>query len=159
MSKTLYCIRHGLSLHNKLYHKHGSKTFFAPFPVSRIEVLSSWRTAGTGLNEKFWCGIWTGSAGVRLGLGDGITNPYTASFGDATGSAHNTVKNIAFVTGSKHHFFNGGDWLGHNNDIDFTFTTPLPAFTQLYYGMGSCEASSIGTKNIRGHITMMVYEA
>ena len=28
MSKTLYCIRHGLSLHNKLYHKHGSKTFY-----------------------------------------------------------------------------------------------------------------------------------
>ena len=29
----------------------------------------------------------------------------------------------------------------------------------IYYGMGSGEASSIGTKNIRGHITMMVYEA
>ena len=28
MSKNLYCIRHGLSLHNKLYHKHGSKTFY-----------------------------------------------------------------------------------------------------------------------------------
>jgi len=28
MAKTLYCIRHGLSLHNKLYHKHGSKTFY-----------------------------------------------------------------------------------------------------------------------------------
>lgn len=28
MSKTLYCIRHGLSLHNKLYHKYGSKTFY-----------------------------------------------------------------------------------------------------------------------------------
>jgi broad specificity phosphatase PhoE len=28
MSKTIYCIRHGLSLHNKLYHKYGSKTFY-----------------------------------------------------------------------------------------------------------------------------------
>ena len=69
------------------------------------------------------------------------------------------VKNIGFVTGSKHTFDNGGDWEGHNNDLDFTFETPLPAFTQIYYGMGSCEASSIGTKNVRGYITMMVYEA
>lgn len=28
MSKTIYCIRHGLSLHNQLYHKYGSKTFY-----------------------------------------------------------------------------------------------------------------------------------
>ena len=124
--------------------EHGSKIFHAPFAVSRIEVLSSWRTAGTGDDEAFWCGIWTGSAGVRIGASSG---------------AHNTVKNIGFVTGAKHVFNNGGDWEGHNNDLDFTFSTPLPAFTQIYYGMGSGEASSIGTKNIRGHITMMVYEA
>ena len=124
--------------------EHGSKTFFAPFPVSRIEVLSSWRTAGTGDEEKFWCGIWTGSAGVRLGV---------------TSSAHNTVKNIGFVTGSIHEWFTGGDWNGHNNDIDFTFETPLPPFTQIYYGMGTGETSDVGTKNIRGYITMMVYEA
>ena len=30
MSKTLYCIRHGLSLHNKLYEKYGSTTFYNP---------------------------------------------------------------------------------------------------------------------------------
>ena len=114
------------------------------FPVSRIEVLSSWRTAGTGDEEKFWCGIWTGSAGVRLGV---------------TSSAHNTVKNIGFVTGSIHEWFTGGDWNGHNNDIDFTFETPLPPFTQIYYGMGTGETSDVGTKNIRGYITMMVYEA
>jgi len=30
MSKTIYCIRHGLSLHNVLYHKYGIKTFYNP---------------------------------------------------------------------------------------------------------------------------------
>ena len=124
--------------------EHGSKIFHAPFAVSRIEVLSSWRTAGTGDDEAFWCGIWTGSAGERLG---------------ATSGAHSTVKNIGLVTGSIQTFDNGGNWEGHNNDLDFTFSTPLPAFTQIYYGMGTGEASSVGTKNIRGHITMMVYEA
>ena len=28
MTKSLYCIRHGLSLHNILYNRHGSKTFY-----------------------------------------------------------------------------------------------------------------------------------
>ena len=28
--KKLYCIRHGLALHNALYHKYGSKTFYNP---------------------------------------------------------------------------------------------------------------------------------
>ena len=30
MSKTIYCIRHGLSLHNLLYHKYGSDIFTSP---------------------------------------------------------------------------------------------------------------------------------
>ena len=30
MSKTIYCISHGLSLHNLLYHKYGSDIFTSP---------------------------------------------------------------------------------------------------------------------------------
>ena len=124
--------------------EHGSKCFFAPFAISRIEVLSSWRVAGTGDDELFWVGLWTGSAGERLG---------------ATSGAHNTIKNNGFVTGSIQTFSNGGNWEGHNNDLDFTFSTPLPAFTQIYYGFGSGETASVGSKNVRGHLMMMVHEA
>lgn len=52
MTKNIYCIRHGLSLHNKLYHKHGSNTFYDPdyidtplLPEGReqaINLASSW---------------------------------------------------------------------------------------------------------------------
>ena len=137
--------------------QHGSQCFFAPFAVSRIEALSSWRTAGTGAGEGFWCGVWTGSAGNRLGLGDGITDPFAT--GGATGSAQNTNKYIGWVTGSKHVITSAGNWIGHNNDIDYTFPTPLPAFTQIFFGHGTTEASSVGQKNTRGHLTLMVYEA
>ena len=36
---------------------HFVPSFFAPFAISRIQVLSSWRTAGTGDNEGFWVGL------------------------------------------------------------------------------------------------------
>ena len=116
--------------------------FFAPFAISRIEALSSWRTAGTGDDEGFWCGMWTGSAGERLG---------------DTSGAHGTTKNIGFLTGSKSIFSNGGNWEGSNNDLDVSVS--LPAFTQIYYGHGTTETSGVGAKNTRGHITLMVYEA
>ena len=47
MSKTIYCIRHGLSLHNLLYKKYGSSTFYNPdyvdtmlLPEGRQQALS-----------------------------------------------------------------------------------------------------------------------
>ena len=122
--------------------QHGSMCFFAPFAISRIEALSSWRTAGTGDDEGFWCGMWTGSAGERLG---------------DTSGANGTTKNIGFLTGSKSIFSNGGNWEGSNNDLDVSVS--LPAFTQIYYGHGTTETSGVGAKNTRGHITLMVYEA
>lgn len=120
-----------------------NKMFTAPFPISRIEALGSWRPANAGsLDEGYWVGIWTGSAGERLGLGT-----------DAN------TQNIGFVTGAKGIYANATDWAGNNLDLDYTFSPPLPAHTQIFYGHGTTEASSISQRNTKGHLQLIVYEA
>ena len=123
-----------------------NKMFTAPFAISRIEVLASWRPGGSSAasGEGFWVGLWTGSAGVRLG---------------AAAGAHSTNAYIGWVTGSKSTYDTGGDWEGGINDLDYTFSSPLAAHTQIFYGMGTTEASSVGQKNVKGHIQIIVYEA
>ena len=120
-----------------------NKMFTAPFPISRIEAFGSWRPANAGsAGEGYWVGIWTGSAGERLG----------------EGSDANT-QNIGFVTGSKGVYANAADWAGNNLDLDYTFSTPLPAHTQIFYGHGTSEASSVAQRNTKGHLQLIVYEA
>jgi len=122
-----------------------NKMFVAPFPISRIEVLASWRpqTAGSA-GEKYWAGLWTGSAGVRLGeeAGQNNTNVY-----------------IGLVTGSTGVYYEAANFEGNNLDLDYTFPTPLPAHTQIFYAHGTGEAANVSQKNTKGHIQIMVYEA
>jgi len=122
-----------------------NKMFVAPFPISRIEVLASWRPSAAGAeNEGFWVGLWTGSAGVRLGEEAG---------------QNNTNALIGLVTGSTGIYYEAANFEGNNLDLDYTFPTPLPAQTQIFYGHGTTETANVSQKNTKGHIQIMVYEA
>ena len=54
LSKTLYCIRHGLSEHNINYFKYGSKTFYDPMFTDTKLVEDGVHQVGFSPNGKFF---------------------------------------------------------------------------------------------------------
>lgn len=52
MAKTIYCIRHGLSIHNYLYHKYGSKIFYNPDYTDTL-LLPEGKNQAINLNKSW----------------------------------------------------------------------------------------------------------